>query len=117
MEVDGFGIPTFLFEMANIRKSTTGLPMNIWASPKPENSKKGLRIKVSKTYGNRFDADECFSLLNSNQVEVEGDTGEIKNADIEAVKSYLLNHRQAFLLFWEKKIDDDDLKRLLKAGS
>lgn len=74
--LDDFGIPEFLFEMSNVRKTTTGLPVNIWSSPMPKNWRKGLRIKVSNSYSNRVDPDQAFVLyLDGDAVKVEGDTG------------------------------------------
>jgi hypothetical protein len=104
-----------LFEMANIRKDDTGLPVNIWVSPKPENSKKEIRIKVSKSYSNRVDPRDTFSIyLDGREAIVKGDTGELKEKDISTVKSFLISRIDTFRKFWDKQIDDDEIKRLLK---
>lgn len=105
-----------LFEMANVRKSTTGLPVNIWASPAV--GRKGLRIKISNDYGNTVDPDETFSMyFDGDNLEIDGDTGKIRSSDLKIIKDYFTKHRAIFQLFWDKKIDDDELKRLLAKAS
>jgi len=104
----------FYWEMANIRKTTTGLPVNIWASPMPKNSRKGIKVRVSNSYSNTIDSNNSFSLyFDGYNVKIEGDTNEIKDEDINKIVDFLIKHRPLFQLFWHYKIDDDELKRRL----
>jgi len=44
-----------LFEMANLFRRTTGLPMTVWVSP-GGNARHDVRVKVNLTYGNQMNA-------------------------------------------------------------
>ena len=93
-----------LFEMANVRKNRTGLPMIIWISPKYANH--GARIKVQKTYGNNVDFGNTFSLTVEDNPRVFGNTGEIKQSDIELAKEFVKLNKQALLDYWTGAEED-----------
>lgn len=117
--IDKFGLPSdeYLFEMANIRKSTSGLPVNIWVSTKTKNHN-SVRIKVSNTYSNAVDPDLSFIMFwDGNDIIISGNTGELKYKDIESVRLFFKKHISIFQLLWEKQIDDDEFKRMIKKVS
>src|SRR3990172_3982709 len=50
-----------LFEMANLRQKTTGLPVVIWVSEKGH-TKHGLRVKVSISHSHKADINKTVSI-------------------------------------------------------
>ena len=100
-----------LFEMSNIRKSESGLPVNIWASYK--NASHGPRIKVQTNYGTKM-TDDFFSITISDEPKVIGKTGEIKSSDIILVKKFIMLNKELLLKFWKDEIGASDVFNNLK---
>ena len=101
-----------LFEMANFRSKSTGLPMNIYVSTGEVEGKKmkhGPRIKVSKTYSNNFTPFDTFSLTIAKEPEVIGDVGEIEAKDIQKAKQFILLNFETLLAYWDGEYDTSDL--------
>ena len=104
-----------LDEMANLRTTDTGLPVVLFAGPDPKVGHKGIRIKVSKSYSNKYDPNDTFVMyIDSNTVKITGNTGELSQKDITTIKDYFTLHIEDFKKYWNMEIDDTDLRGLLK---
>lgn len=101
-----------LFEMASLSTKKTGLPLKIYVSAKG-NSKHGARIKISSLYGDKIKFDELFSVTISDDPKIIGKHFNIKSEDISKVIEFVLDNKEALLLYWNEKIDTDELIDLL----
>ncbi len=90
-------------EMSNLRKQHTGLPMVIWIQPKTRNEQHWARIKVAKQYGDKVSSD-LFTITISDNPEVIGETGNIKNQDIELTKEFVIKNKKILLSVWNDEI-------------
>jgi len=99
-----------LSEMANIRPANTGLTMCIYVSDK-ENvaSNNSARLAVSKTYGDKISKSNLFTMTISDNPEVIGNTGDIKEKDIKEVKNFILRNKQSLLDYWNLTIGIGEL--------
>lgn len=95
-------IDTF-FEMANVRPDETGLPMVIWIYPKTDREQHGPRIKVSKHYGDKVSKD-LFTITISDTPRKIGDSGEIKNKDVNTLINFVKINKDILLDLWYDKI-------------
>jgi hypothetical protein len=105
-----------LFEMANLRQNSTGLPMVIWVSEKGH-TQHGPRIKVSKTHSYRANITNSVSISISNEPEIVAGEG-LSNKDFELVKKYIKLNKDVLLDYWDGEIDTAELiGRLVKVSS
>ena len=101
-----------LFEMANLRSKSTGLPMSIYVSEK--NSQHGPRIKVSGKYTDKIDSHIFFSVSIADTPEiVAGTCGEITTSDLTKVFNWVKSNKDALLKYWEREIDTAELIDML----
>jgi hypothetical protein len=104
-----------LSEMANIRPADTGLTMCIYVSDKDNvRSQHRARIKVSKTYGDKISKSNLFVITVSDNPEVIGNTGDIKEKDIKEVKNFIIKNKQVLIDYWNLIIGIGELLRKLK---
>lgn len=102
-----------LFEMANLRFRQTGLPVVVWIQPSTGNEKHWCRIKVAKQYGDKT-TNDLFTIRVDN-LKVVGNTGEIKERDVEMVKEFIELNREVLIDYWNDNIDIQTvLERLQK---
>ena len=99
------------FEMANLRPSSTGLPMTIWVSERGR-ARHGPRLKVSLQHGPKIDIRNTVSVTLEEPPRVIG--GELGTSDCEAIRHYLEINRQALLAFWNGELDTLELIARLK---
>ena len=101
-----------LFEMANLRSTSTGLPMTIYVSEKQASH--GARIKVSQNY-NKMNTSDLFSvsILPTPSI-VAGDKGSISNSDLSKVYKWIKINQITLMDYWDRKIDTAELIGLLK---
>lgn len=113
-----------LFEMANITKRKYGVPVNFWASPKPENDKGKLRIKVAYHKDNIANPNEkgafiLFDLKSGQmanmQYQTKKDTKlfrfeEISIKDLKDIVRLVEDNFDLFKKFWNLEIDEDQFK-------
>ena len=92
-----------LYEMSNVVKQRSGLPVNVWISPKMATH--GPRIKVQRNYGNNV-TDDMFSITISDNPMVIGDSGEISSNDIKKVFAFIKLNKKLLLTFWNKEESD-----------
>lgn len=102
-----------LFEMANIRPKTTNLSMIVYVSVgKIENKKMrhGPRIKVSKSYNDRFNPLDTFSVtIDKRHPDVIGSTGDINSKDMEQVRRWIVLNYDVLMSYWDDEYDTADL--------
>jgi len=104
-----------LSEMANIRPKNSGLSMCIYVSDKDNvKSQHSARIKVSKNYGDKISKNNTFSITISDNPEVVGNTGDIKEKDINELKQFIIKNKELLLNYWNLKIDIGDVLSSLK---
>ncbi len=96
-----------LFEMANLRPRTTGLPMVIWVSERGR-ARHGARIKVARSHGDRIDPYETLTVtLEEPEPRVIG--GALPATDYEAVRSFIAGNRETLVAYWNGEIDTAEL--------
>lgn len=100
-----------LFEMANFRPKSTGLKTTIFISSGYVAGKKlnhGPRIKVSRTYSEKMNPLDTFSVTISDNPEVIG-ANNLKSEDIEQIKEFIILNKEVLLAYWEGEYDTSDL--------
>lgn len=102
-----------LWEMANFRTKTTGLPMIIYISTCEVEGKKlnhSPRVKFARSYGTKFNPFDTFSVTISKNPEiVGGDKGDIKGSDVEKCKEFIIKNKEVLMAFWDGEYDTADL--------
>lgn len=112
MKLNEFNKKLDLFEMANVQPKETGLDMIIFVSPGTFYNH-GPRIKVSTKYGDKLSGDADFFVLTL-EGEVIGDTGEIKNKDIEKIKKFVSLNKKVLKKLWNEEISPYDAVSLFQ---
>lgn len=96
--------------MANLRQSSTGLPMVVWVSERGH-AQHDARVKVQMSHSHRMDA------YNTASVEVRPVPrlveGHLTTPDWRAVEQWINLNRDALLAYWEGTIDTGELMRTL----
>jgi hypothetical protein len=102
-----------LFETANLRQKTTGLPMVIWVSEKGH-TKHGPRVKVSITHSHKADISNTVSISIGDEPDIVAGTG-LSYHDIELIRKYIKLNKEALLDYWYGNIDTAELiEKLVK---
>lgn len=101
-----------LFEVANLRQNSTGLPMVIWVSEKGH-AKHGPRIKVSKTHSHKASSLDSVSVSITDTPEIVAGEG-LSNKDFELVAKYIKLNKDVLLDYWYGEIDTAELINKLK---
>lgn len=107
----------WLFEMANIKKNITGLPMNVWvdehgASRNVKHNEPRLKIqtdKADKVHGEGIP----ISISSEPKVLVKRFKAELSDNEINQAKEYIVKHLDILLKHWYQEIDTDELKEIL----
>ena len=90
-----------IFEMSNLDSSITGLPYEIWISPKTTNHN-AMRLKVLA--GGSM-ASVLFDKKGNILRVVTKDKKYFNNANIKPVATYLKNNAGILTKFWNKEIN------------
>lgn len=102
-----------LFELANLDKFDTGLPMMVWIGEK--RGPHGPRVKVARTYNHRTIAGDSFSVSIVDKPKiVAGDQGVISNKDVKKVINWILLNKTMLLQYWDSKIITREMFELLQ---
>ena len=103
-----------LFEMSNYGTKVTGLPMVIWAGAPTDQH--GPSIKVQKTYNQKMDPYNMFSVSISNNPKIEaGDQGDISNSDLQKVYKWIRLNKAPLMRLWNLEyLDFDEFKSDIK---
>jgi len=100
-----------LMEMSNLRYKTTGLPVIIFVSSGYTEGKMlqhSPRIKVSKTYSEKMNPFDTFSVTISKNPEVIGDH-QIKSKDLNKIKEFVKENYDVLIEYWEGEIETLDM--------
>lgn len=99
-----------LFEMTNIRKFRTGLPMNIWVDDEGEyrSVKHNVpRIKFQNNTSDKVQGDTIpISIDNENpQILTKTFKVKLKSSDIEKLKTFIIQNYDELIRIWKQEID------------
>lgn len=100
-------------EMANLSKRTTKLPCVIYVS-EYFGVNHGPRIKVNIDYSDRWSG-KSFSITISDNPLVIGDTGKIKQSDIETIRDWIILNKNVLLQYWKNDIDVSEFTQKIKS--
>ena len=111
-----------LLEMANISQNTTGLDVIIWVQTNNTQStvKHNLpRIKFQNNTATKIQINELIPISISENPEIllkNNDFNKIKisQAQINAVKQWIVKNKEILTDYWEEKITTDELFQKLK---
>lgn len=103
----------FLWEMANLTKEMTGLPVNIYVSTKASvHDRHGPRIKAMFSHGNKFDKRSLTSVSIARQpVDFHG---KLTQTDFSEIVKFIQKNYKPLLAFWSDEINIGQLLNLLK---
>lgn len=94
-----------LYEMANVRKKWSGLPLVMYISSKDAAlGKHGPRVKVSNNR-TRWDPDDNF-VITVPELLIKGKPG-FKESEVNDIKDWVRLNQDLILKYWSKEIDDD----------
>src|SRR6266851_8929710 len=100
-----------LFEIANLFPRTTGLPMTVWVSPRG-NARHDVRVEVNMTHGNQMTVSNTAVLGVRPTPHVIA--GQLSAEDQRAVSEWVSLNTDAFVAYWEGRIDTVQLGQALK---
>ena len=108
-----------LFEMANIQKKITGLPVNLWVDEHgvSRNNEHNLpRLKFQANKSDKVNGEGIPISISANpEILVANAHTELSDAEINMIKVFIINHLELFLEHWLQEIDTDELKEKLKS--
>ena len=85
-----------LYEMANISKQKTGLPVMIWVSYNTGKEKHGARIKI------KID-NTLIPISISDTPEVKASSANIKSGILKQITSWIVLNKKVLLKYWNAK--------------
>ena len=106
-----------LFEMANLRKTETGLPVNIYVSSGGAiKGRHGPRIKVMYKSSDKFDINSTVSVLLKKDIDEDDVIGydKLDSNIFNAIKQYLNLNYDCLLEYWKDDISTMELMNKLK---
>lgn len=112
-----------LFEMSNIRKKDTGLPVNIWLDDigSERNVKHNLpRLKIQGNYKDRVSSKTeliSVSISDDPQVLVKRPNLEISSSDLKEVLEFIKVHKDTLLGHWNGDLSTSDVLAIFKDHS
>jgi hypothetical protein len=106
----------YLWEMANLSKRMTGLPMSIFISTKDSvMDRHGPRIKVMTTHSDRVNPAQLTPIGIGGPVPVDF-RGELSPADFSHVAEFVQTNKDILLAFWNKEIDIEQFLSQMVTG-
>lgn len=112
-EIDEFGMPKMLYEMANLRPNETGLPMVIWVQPKTGKEKHGPRIKVQSIHGSKVYLDKMISIGFDRNGNIEN-FGGLSKKDLDIVSKFIKKNVIYLLQLWDDEISPAEFSKKIK---
>lgn len=98
---------TPLFEMANLRISDTGLPVNIWldeAGVQRNVQHAAPRLKFQNNYSEKADPNNLIPISISTHPQVLAGTVRIKNKDLNTIKTFIILNESLLKEHWNGDI-------------
>lgn len=106
-----------LFEMSNLRKSTTGLPVNIYVSSGGSvNNRHGPRLKAMFSNADKFNHSQTISVMLKKDVTKDDVIGydKINPIILKALRTYINLNYEVLMKHWNDEIDSVELIQQLK---
>jgi hypothetical protein len=100
------------FFAVNLPGRKTGLPMNIWLSPRGQAGHTG-RIWVQRDHREQCDIDHV-AVVSVEEAPPQVIEGRLSAVDLNRVRRYIALNRQAILDHWHGVADGAELSRTLK---
>jgi hypothetical protein len=107
-----------LFEMSNIRKRTSGLPVNIYVSSGGSvNKRHGPRIKVMTNTGDNFNPRETFGVILKRNITPDDVIGydTLTNDVLNALREYINKNYDVLMKYWNDEIDTTEMVQELRS--
>jgi hypothetical protein len=107
-----------LFEMSNIRKSESGLPVNLFVSSGGSvNNQHGPRIKVMVDSATRFDPSNNVSIMLKKDITADDVVGYavIPNKILDRIRDYINLNYDTLIKYWNDEISTKEMINLLQA--
>lgn len=101
-----------LFEMSNIRKKTSGLPVNIYVSSGGSvNQRHGPRIKVMTNTGDRFNPHETVSVMLKQNITQDDVIGydQLPPDILNDIREYINKNYDVLIQYWNDEIDTTEM--------
>jgi hypothetical protein len=101
-----------LFEMSNIRKSESGLPVNIYVSSGGSvNRQHGPRIKVMRSRVDRMNPYDTISVMLKHDITADDVIGydQMPQDVLTKVREYVNLNHDTLLAYWNDEISTSDL--------
>lgn len=101
-----------LFEMSNIRKMESGLPVNIFVSSGGSvNHQHGPRIKAMISTGDKFNISDTVSIVLKRDITGADIIGykTLPAAVISAIREYINLNYDTLLAYWDDEISTKEL--------
>lgn len=106
-----------LFEMSNIRKSESGLPVNIYVSSGGSvNKQHGPRIKAMMDSGDRFNPHHTVSIVLKRDITAHDVIGyeQLPPQVLHAIRDYINLNYDVLLAYWNDEISTKEMIMGLK---
>ena len=106
-----------LFEMSNIRKNESGLPMNIYVSSGGSvNHQHGPRIKVMPTSANNMNPHQTVSVMLKQNITSDDVVGysQLSSDDLSEIRNYINLNYETLIQYWEDTISTAEMISKLK---
>ena len=106
-----------LFEMSNLRKIDTGLPVNIYiSSGGPTNQKHGPRLKAMINIGDKFDPYKTVSIMLKRDITENDIVGyhKLPAKIIDSLRQYINLNYDVLMAHWDDKIGSVEVIQQLK---
>jgi len=106
-----------LFEMSNIRKSESGLPVNIYVSSGGSvNKKHGPRIKIMSNTADKFDPYQTISIIMKKDITADDVIGyaRVPPETLKQVRNYVNLNYDTLLAYWLDEISTGEMIQRLK---
>lgn len=106
-----------LFEMSNIRKSESGLPVNIFVSSGGSvNQQHGPRVKVMIDSSDRFDVNRTVPVILKKNISDDDVVGyqPLPSSIMKPLRRYLNANYDTLIAYWNDEISTGEMIRQLK---
>ena len=100
------------FFAVNLASQATGLPMNIWLSPRGQ-AGHTARIWVQTNHREQFDLDHV-AVVSVEEAPPQVIEGRLSSVDLNQVRRYIALNRAAILDHWVGQTDGVDLSHSLR---
>jgi hypothetical protein len=98
----------YLFEMANLKKSTSGLPRIVFISTKGR-AEHSARIKVNRTTADRYIPDDVFSVQIDEPMKIDGNIKGVSADDIRDIEDWIKLNYRLLITYWNGNISTEDM--------